>query len=779
MRQPAPPPSNFVAHAAPQPDGAWHVHTVDEHARDVARLAAEFASSFGGADWAHTAGLWHDLGKYHPDFQGYIRRATGYEADAHLEGTPGRVDHSTLGALFAEDRMNRPGLPLGRILAYLIGGHHAGLPDWNSPEEANAALFPRLERNRPRLAPVLAQLIPQDILNPPAPTSLPLGGREGMALWIRMLFSCLVDADFLDTEAFLNAGQTALRGGYPSLAELKARFDSHMQAKADEVAKRGPLSEVNRIRAEVLARCREQAEQTPGLFSLTVPTGGGKTLSSLAFALEHALAHGKRRIIYVIPYTSIIEQTADEFRKVFRGPEGEPGPVVEHHSSLEAERETPHSRVASENWDAPIIVTTAVQFWESLFAARTSRARKLHNIVNSVVVLDEAQLLPPDFLKPITATAQLLADHYGTTLLLCTATQPALEEQRTLEFHFPGLRGVREIVPDTEGLHHALRRVRVTVPADLRTPTSWEALADELAEHPRVLCIVNARADARDLFRLLPRDTAVHLSALMCGEHRSRTIGEIKRKLKDGEPVRVVSTQLVEAGVDIDFPVVYRALAGLDSVAQAAGRCNREGLLRDDSAKPALGQVFVFVPLRPAPAGLLRMAAEGGRQLLEQGEVDPLAPQRFRDYFRALFWKHGDRLDAKDILGHLTPDGQLGIRFRTAAKEFRLIEDEQLPVVVRYTPAVDVESEPPFDIHALLERLRFVPPNREVFRRLQRFTVSVPRYLHDRLRAEGHIEELHPGVWVQVTTGLYHPQLGLQVGDDAEASITTTLEQPV
>lgn len=765
----------FLAHASERSSGSFAVHEVEDHLRAVADRAADFATPFGGSDWARLAGLWHDLGKYHPEFQRYIAQVTGFDPEAHLEGTPGRVDHSTLGAVFAEDKLKFH----GRVLAYLIAGHHAGLPDWNSPEEANAALFPRLERNRPRLAPVLAQPIPSDILNPPSPTGLPPGGREGMALWIRMVFSCLVDADFLDTEAFLNAQQANLRGGYPSLAELKARFDLHMQGKADEVAKHRPLSEVNRIRAEVLAQCRKQAQAAPGLFSLTVPTGGGKTLSSMAFALEHAIRHEKQRIIYVIPYTSIIEQTADEFRKVFRAPDGEASPVVEHHSSLEAERETPHSRVASENWDAPIIVTTSVQFWESLFAARTSRARKLHNIVNSVVVLDEAQLLPPEFLKPITATAQLLAEHYGTTLLLCTATQPALEEQRTLDFHFPGLRGVREIVPDTEGLHHALRRVQVSIPADLRTPTTWEALADKLTEHPRVLCIVNARVDARDLFRLLPPDTAIHLSALMCGEHRSRTIAEIKRKLKAGDPVRVVSTQLVEAGVDIDFPVVYRALAGLDSIAQAAGRCNREGLLRDGNGQPTLGEVFVFVPPRPAPAGLLRMAAEGGRQLLERDSSDPLAPQRFRDYFRALFWKHGDRLDAKGIMAHLTPDGQLGIRFRTAAKEFRLIEDEQLPIVVRYTPATDSHREPPFDIHALLERLRFAPPNREVFRRLQRFTVSIPRYLHDRLRAEGHIQELHPGIWVQVTTGLYDSQLGLQVGDDATARITTILEQPV
>ncbi|HUG26112.1 CRISPR-associated endonuclease Cas3'' [Piscinibacter sp.] len=767
--------TDFVAHARLRADGSFAVHAVEEHAREVARRAAAFAEAFGGGAWARVAGLWHDLGKYHPEFQQYIRRATGYDAEAHLEGQPGRVDHSTLGAAYAVEQMKVP----GRMLAYLIAGHHTGLPDWDSAEEANAALFPRLERNRSRLPHVLAQAIPPDLLNPPAPGSRPPGGREGIALWIRMLFSCLVDADFLDTEAFLNEGQAALRGTYPTLAELRTRFDLRMEAKADELKKSGPVSELNRIRDEVLVRCRGQAAQAPGLFSLTVPTGGGKTLSSLAFALDHALTHGKRRVIYVIPYTSIIEQTADVFRVMLAGAEGELDPVVEHHSNLDSDRETPYSRVASENWDAPIIVTTSVQFWESLFAARTSRCRKLHNIVDSVVVLDEVQMLPAEFLKPITATAQLLADHYGVTLVLCTATQPALEEQHTLDFDFPGLRGVREIVADTEALHHRLRRVVVRVPADLTTVTTLDALATRLTAHARVLCVVNRRDDARDLFRLLPHDTAIHLSGLMCGEHRSHTIREIRRALHDGEMVRVVSTQLVESGVDLDFPVVYRALAGLDSVAQAAGRCNREGSLRDRNGAPIPGEVVVFVPPRPAPVGALRMAAEAGRRMFEQDSDDPLAPERFRGYFCELFWKHGDRLDAKSIIAHLTPDARGSIRFRTAAREFRLIEDNQLPVVVRYTPTQNEDHRSSFDINSVLEGLRFTPPDRQMFRRLQRFTVTVPRYHHDRLRAQGHIEELHPGIWVQVTSDLYDQRLGLQVGEDAQTSLTTTLEQPV
>lgn len=769
-----------LAHARPRADGTFEVHEVDEHLRAVAELAAGFAAPFGASEWARLAGLWHDLGKYHPEFQSYIRRATGYDAEAHLEGAPGRVDHSTLGAVHAEAQSTWPNPLLGRLLAYIIAGHHSGLPDWNSPEEAGAALRPRLVRNHDRLAAVLAQPIPSDLLALPAPQGRPPGGREGIALWVRMLFSCLVDADFLDTERFLNPAQAALRGRYPVLAELKRRFDAHMQANADERARRGPLSEVNHIRAAVLRQCREKGALEPGLFSLTVPTGGGKTLSSMAFALEHALRWQRRRIIYVIPYTSIIEQTAGVFRNVFRG-EDEVEPLVEHHSTLDADRETPYTRVAAENWDAPLIVTTAVQFFESLFAARTSRCRKLHNIANSVVVLDEAQLLPPEFLQPILSAIRLLAAHYGTSVVLCTATQPALKEHKTLDLHFPGLTGVRELMtdPDPPALHAALQRVKVEVPPDLRSPTSWEALAADLVEHPQVLCIVSRRDDCRELYRLLPTGSAIHLSALMCAEHRSRVIAEVKRKLAARGPVRVVSTQLVEAGVDLDFPVVYRALAGLDSIAQAAGRCNREGLLRDEHGEPVPGRVVVFVPPRPAPIGALRMAEDGGRQALMHAGDDPLAPERFAEYFRELYWKYGDRLDAKRILDHLEPDAQLGIRFRTAAREFRLIEDTYQPVVVRYVPsdgardsvagATPANAREAFDINDLLDRLRHKPPSRDDYRRLQRFVVSIPRYLHDRLRAERQIEELHPGLFVQVSSWLYDPTLGLRVGDDVAA----------
>lgn len=553
-----------------------------------------------------------------------------------------------------------------------------------------------------------------------------------------MLFSCLVDADFLDTEAFMDAGKATTRTGYPELYELLPRFDAHLAelvAGADD-------TKVNRLRAKILRRCQQQATQSPGLFSLTVPTGGGKTLSSLAFALRHALTHGKRRVIYVIPYTSIIEQTANVFRAIFGDA------VLEHHSNLDSSHETPRSRLACENWDAPIVVTTSVQFFESLFAARTSRVRKLHNIVDSVVVLDEAQLLPPDFLQPILHVIDQLKDHYGASFVLCTATQPALEPSSSFDQPFKGLKGIREIMEDTQSLHQALCRVEVIIPNDLQTGTSWEALAGELQTHESVLCIVDRRDDCRTLCRLMPEGT-LHLSGLMCGQHRSEVIDKIKRSLQAGEAVRVISTQLVEAGVNIDFPVVYRALAGLDSIAQAAGRCNREGLL------DGLGRVVVFVPLKPAPIGHLRQAQNCGRQLLQQQLADLLAPEHFKTYFQQLYWIKGDQLDRHHILNDLKPNRDLEFLFSSAANKFRIIdEDQQASVIVRYG------ASPTF-----IEQLGQLGPERWLLRKLQRYVVNLPRRQYQELLRNADIQEIHPGLFVQTHDRLYHRHLGL-LGDD-------------
>ena len=730
-----------LAHVRQLPDGKWVEHYLDEHLLAVAELAANFASAFNSQDWARLSGLWHDLGKFREKFQQYIKTVSGYDAEAHIEGATGRVDHSTAGAIHAIEKLG----PQGRILAYLIAGHHAGLPDWNSLESGQSSLLQRVEDGKKKgyLQEALLAAPATSILEQPRPVSLPPQGS--LALWIRLLFSCLVDADFLDTEKFMDEGKHGRRANYPSLPKLVAEFDRHMTGKAAKASD----TPVNRIRAEVLRQCRDKAAEPSGLFSLTVPTGGGKTLSSMAFALNHAMHHGKGRVIYVIPYTSILEQTANEFRKIF-GNEN----VIEHHSNLDPDKEDSRSRLATENWDAPIVVTTNVQFFESLFAAKTSRCRKLHNIVNSVVVLDEAQLLPPEFLAPILHVMQDLSHNYKVSFVLPTATQPAFSPRPK----FAGLKDVSELMDNPGQLYANLKRVEAELPADFNAARTWESIAEDLQQYDSILCIVNSRKDCRELHALMQKDT-IHLSALMCGQHRSKVITDIKQRLKDGIPTRVISTQLVEAGVDIDFPMVYRALAGLDAVAQAAGRCNREGAL------PGMGKVVVFVPPKPAAPGLLRKAQQSGQEIMRLTEGDPLTRERFEAYFRH-YYASLNSLDEADIIGLLDMNNQAEARkaefnFRTAAKKFRLIKEEgQTAIIVRYGGSPS--------LIAALEASQNMEPHqrRGILRRLQRYTVNIREQECKQLLASSDIREIFPGTYVQHSDTLYHPQLGLLMSKD-------------
>ncbi|MDN5880814.1 MAG: CRISPR-associated helicase Cas3' [Nitrosospira sp.] len=722
----------ILAHVTQDADGGWREHSLEEHLREVSLLARDFAQPFGGAEWAALAGLWHDLGKYREAFQRYIKSASGYAVDAHLEGKKGRVDHSTAGAIHAIAEFGIH----GRILAYLIAGHHAGLPDWYTSETAGAALSIRVHQAN-LLTETLSQPISPDILRQNKPAGSIPGGREGFALWVRMLFSCLTDADFLDTERFMDENRATERSGLPQLSNLRVLFERHMAKKSGSAAQ----TSVNRVRAEVLRQCRARASDDPGLFSLTVPTGGGKTLSSMAFALDHAIKHGKRRIIYAIPYTSIIEQTA----KIFRDVLGDA--VIAHHSNLDPDEETVQSRLATENWDAPVIVTTNVQFLESLFAARTSRCRKLHNIVNSVVVLDEAQLLPPEFLQPILNAINLLTKYYGVTFVFSTATQPALNSRSGFGWHFKGLEGVREIMQDRDALYCDLERVTVRLPDDFHQPNTWEDIAQALQQHESVLCIVNSRADCRELHRLMPKGT-VHLSALMCGAHRSYVLAEIKQKLKDGEPVRVISTQLVEAGVDIDFPIVYRAMAGLDSIHQAAGRCNREGRFKR-------GTVWVFVPPKPAPAGLLLKAEQAAISMLFDYKGDPLARALLQPYFEKLYAQAD--LDEQRIGDFLKAGDEFEVQFRSAAAKFNLVDESGYqPIFVPYGE----------EYAGLLGRLEKDGPKRWLMRKLQRYSVSLPQYQFEKMRGRHDVRELWQGMFALSSDALYHVELGVLLNDD-------------
>lgn len=738
----------FLAHVRQERDGTWIKHELESHLRDVSTLAAAMAENFQSRDWAAVAGLWHDLGKYSASFQQYIKTASGYEAQAHIEQGKGRVDHSTAGALYAMDTDKTS----GQLLAYLIAGHHAGLPDWHTAEAGGSALSVRLKKGKEKnyLNEALAAAIPEDILNPAFHFTKPLGGSEGLHVWLRMLFSCLVDADFLDTERFMDPERSAEREAHWNLSDLKSQFDAYMAEKA----RASEATSVNQCRASVLRDCRCAGLSDPGIFTLTVPTGGGKTLSGMAFALEHAVRHNKQRIIVAIPYTSIIEQTAEQYRAIFGDA------VLEHHANLDPEQleqEDARTRLAAENWDAPIIVTTNVQLLESLFAARTSRCRKLHNVVNSVIILDEAQLLPPDFLQPILDVLRLLTSSYGVTLVLSSATQPALETMKD-SFGRVKLRGLdakQEIISDVEALFRTLSRVDVQMPQDLQQRISWDELAQALVAHPSVLAIVNTRKDARDLFRLMPAGT-IHLSAQLCGEHRSRIIADIKQRLQRGESIRVISTQLVEAGVDLDFPVVYRALAGMDSIFQAAGRCNREGKLTQDG-KLKKGSVVVFVPPKASPRGLLLYGEQATRSVLrERGNVTLSQSHTWFDaYFKQYFSQENP--DKHDILPLLVKDArQCRVQFRSAAKRFRLIEDTGRSIIVPYGE----------DGFKWIDLLRCMGAERFLLRRVQRYVVNVYEHEFNKLLEIGAIEALQPGVWGLVITNGYDDLLGLCLAED-------------
>jgi len=577
---------------------------------------------------------------------------------------------------------------------------------------------------------------------------------EHLHLWIRLLFSCLVDADYLDTEAFMSPNIHKERGKYPTLNELKALFDLYMERKLKE-AEDKPL---NRHRKEILEQCKKKAALAPGFFSLTVPTGGGKTLSSMAFALEHALRYGKSRIIVAIPYTSIIEQTAkvlkfgsDDEKRILRGERlfGE-DTVIEHHSNLNPEHETQRTRLACENWDAPIIVTTNVRLFESLHASKPGDCRKLHNIINSVIILDEAQILPPELLRPILSTLKGLVKHFGVSVVLCTATQPAFSGTiGTSLTAFEGIEDCTEIMENPDTLINQFKRVAIHLPEQSEGTTEWETLSKNLLEHEQVLCIVNSRRDCRELHKMMPEDT-FHLSASMCGEERSDIIGDIKARLRNGEKTRVISTQLIEAGVDIDFPVVYRAFAGIDSLAQAAGRCNRE-------ARVKVGHFFVFMPPKLPPQGLLLKGAQASQTLLSEG-LGQFNQALYEKYFRRFYASVNDtdRANFKQLLKEGA--NRLEFQFRSFAKAFCLIDEtNQKSVIVPYAGNRR-------DGRELIRRLEREGPHRELLRAFQRFIVNIPFHQYRSLFDKGYLYDTNG--YMVLLEAAYAPGKGVIGGEE-------------
>lgn len=765
----------WFAHSGKQSNFSdWH--SLREHLSAVATLAGNRATIFGAHDWAFLIGLLHDLGKYTNEFQ------------ARLHGDPTRADHATAGAKLVMQHITtlygntECGRAMAKLLAFAIAGHHAGLANGVEEGQGRSTLKQRLSLSFGKEIPALNAAWKQEITLPQTLKIPQIKTHSNPKKYInfheiflaRMLFSCLIDADRIDTENYSRRidGRLPLENDCVAISSLKTQLNHHLQSLA-ESAKH---TNVNALRQHVLHHARQVAvmPRGSGLYSLTVPTGGGKTLTSLAFSLDHADRYELRRVIYVIPFTSIIEQTAEVFRTAM----GEFKDVVlEHHSAFDRDKlpeeikkqRKPRQadfrdklRLAMESWDAPIVVTTAVQFFESLFSDRPSQCRKLHNIAGSVIVLDEAQTLPLKLLRPIMAAIDELALNYGCSVVLCTATQPALKDSD--EFH-NGFKNVQEIAPNPLELFEKLRRTQVKNLGE----QSDDELVSHLRRHSQVLMIVNNRRQARELFDAIHNDGgAYHLTTAMCAEHRSQKLKEIHGRLQTGQVCRLVATSLIEAGVDVDFPVVYRAEAGLDSIAQAAGRCNREG-----RRCIADSQVFVFQSTKwKAPPELAQLVAPM-RSILRTFEGDVLAPEVIKNYFQQVYYAKGADLDHHQILKKIRTTEGCDFPFQNIALSFRMIDGNMLPIIISFD-AVANET---------LRQLRTLPEHMSVGKiaqRLQRYTVQVPEKIFEQLIKLGAIEAVVPEkfgnqFYELIAGSLYSPVAGLSLTDlttiSAESSV--------
>lgn len=684
-----------------------------EHLENTAMLTEQFASDFDSASMGYLAGLFHDIGKYSAYFQNRIRDPESFAAR----------DHATAGAKETEF------MPL----AFAIAGHHGGIPDGGSSVDSKEipSLCGRMKKSLEDYSAWKSEI------NPP-PVQIPYFLQENTsqfswAFYTRMLFSSLVDADFIDTETFMQGEKP--RGDFDSIPQLSEKLKAHF-AKM-EISN----SELNQIRGEILDSCIAKANCDTGLFSLTVPTGGGKTLSSLAFALEHAKKKDLKRVIYVIPYTSIIDQTAEVFSSIF----GE-NQVIEHHSSVVFVKDSEgdldsienKKRLACENWDAPIIITTAVQFFESLFANKPSQCRKLHNIAKSVVIFDEAQTLPVPYLRPCVAAISELVKYYHCSSVLCTATQPELDE--LFQEHSVS---IQEMLPNTAPIFKKLKRCTI----EDYGSTSWTELGTELSQLSQVLVIVNHRKSAKLLWETLPEEGNYCLSTLLYPKHRKKLLKEIRQRLKEGLTCRVISTCLIEAGVDLDFPLVFREKAGLDSLLQAAGRCNREGKRPLEESK-----LYYFKVESLSPQSFQQNVDAFDEVVREFQDVTDL--EAISSYFRLLWYLKGkESLDQKQILngiergiaGNLCP-------FRQVAQMFQFIESGTISI---YIPLEEGGK--------WVEQLKSGKVSRDLFRQLGQFSINVYPYQLSTLLQAGTVAETSNGEFILSDMSIYNSDTGLSL----------------
>ena len=714
----------IISHIRPPQDDTeqWLLQSNEDHQTGVSRLAASFASEFGLSDIARLAGLLHDKGKEQPAFQSYIRNVSGYDTS---QGSSRKVPHAYVGALIAKQIFPK----LHILLSQIIIGHHRGLYDFSE-------FVANLEKYE----------IPKDIVVEYLPEiSMPRLSATTIDFHhvIRMLFSCLVDADWLDTELFMNESNSRSRGGCAAVSELLPHLENYL-AKLKDNAKPTPL---NGLRSKIQQLCLDSSSSATGFYSLSVPTGGGKTLSSLLWAVHHCIKHNKQRIIIAIPYTTIITQTAQILRDIFGSDN-----VLEHHSATSPNAssdstEALKQKLATENWDYPIIVTTNVQLFESIYSNRTSTCRKLHNICNSVLILDETQVLPLEYLQPILDSLKSYERLFGVSVLFTSASLPAYRSS-VLEKAFSqskksqlcGFENITEIIPASLDLHKLLKRTELHFDND---ESSYDDIVARIVSHPRVLCVVNTRKDALEIFNRLPDDGYnIHLSRMMCSSHLSWTIATIKSILKQDAttPIRVISTQLIEAGVDIDFPVVYRAEAGLDSILQAAGRCNREGSIE------GFAPVYVFKLDRVNPRGFISHGINSLKNLTDISDWH--SPETMIKYFIQLYSRI-DTFDKPLVKENLYTTSPC---FEKVSDAFKLIDDNTRTVIVNYGKSAE-----------LIAKLKTIGINYQLRKELLQYSVNLRQYDFDKLLNTNLLEEVISGIYFLADREQYSDKIGLQL----------------
>ncbi|HZJ76629.1 MAG TPA: CRISPR-associated helicase Cas3' [Oscillospiraceae bacterium] len=699
------------------------VQGIKEHLENTADRAKQFGDSFDNGEYAYACGLMHDIGKYSNEFQHKIKNNSN-----------SRVDHSTAGAIEANKRVNL----FGKLMAYCIAGHHGGLPDGGNKSDTaiETTLNGRLKRAKqiPDYSCFEREIDISNCLSIKIPNIKPLNkGGYSLSFFIRMIYSCLVDADFLDTEAFMNNNKVDRSVEYDYKLFCK-KLNNHIEGFDNKEL------EINKKRTEILNDCIEKSKCEKGLYTLTVPTGGGKTISSLAFAINHVIKHKMDRIIYVIPYTSIIEQNAKVFKDIL-GYQN----VLEHHSNFDFGDDEDSIlnklKLSSENWDIPIVVTTNVQFFESLHANKPSKCRKLHNIANSIIIFDEAQMIPTQFLTPCLMAISELVMSYKSTCVLCSATQPSLKDK------FPKEIEAREICENTESLYQFFRRVKVINRGKMET----DQIAGEINSCNQVLCIVNNKKHALEIYSKMDGEGVYHLSTRMCPKHRNEVLIEIKQRLENKLPCKVVSTQLIEAGVDVDFPVVYRSMAGIDSIVQAAGRCNREGKLE-------VGIINIFEPesafTKNMPS-LIKRPIEVAKGIIERFE-DIFSPEAIKSYFEELYSIEGEEgLDVHDIFNGMEKGARgcnFDFNFKQISSRFKLIDERTIPIII----GLDETAK------NLINKLRFSDGYKSILRSIQSYTVNVYENEFSKMHGANMVEVIDDGIYVLRDINMYKKNTGLK-----------------